>query len=60
MKKHIWTKRTEGCSTNIRERPKIDYKDMVKYTCYTLTLEQKNAKEALTSEHRIILILEEL
>jgi hypothetical protein len=33
------------------DRPKVYYKEVVKYACYTSTWNKKNVKEALIDEH---------
>jgi hypothetical protein len=38
-------------SRKTRERMKVDYKEMVKYTFYISTLEPKNVKEFLKNEY---------
>jgi hypothetical protein len=47
-------------SRKIRDRLKVDYKEMVKSVYYTSTLELKNIKEALTDEHWIVAMQDEL
>ena len=40
---------TDGIQT--RDKPKRNYQDMVKYVCYTSSIEPKNVKEALQDEY---------
>ena len=43
-----------------REKPKLNYRDMVRYVCYTSLVESKNVKEALEDEFWINAMQEEL
>jgi hypothetical protein len=44
----------------IRERLKVDYRKMIKYACYTSTLEPRNVKDALIDEYWIVAMQKEL
>ncbi|XP_012855802.1 PREDICTED: uncharacterized protein LOC105975173 [Erythranthe guttata] len=48
----------EGMKT--RNKPKVDYQEMVRYVCYTSTIEPKNIKEAIIDEYWVQAMQEEL
>ena len=47
----------EGIRT--RDKPRINYREMVRYVCYTSPIEPKNVKEALLDEYWINAMQEE-
>ena len=49
---------TEGIRT--RNKPRINYQDIVRYVCYTSSIEPKNVKEALLDEYWVKTMKEEL
>ena len=48
----------EGIRT--KDKPRINYREMLRYVCYTSPIEPKNAKEALLDEYWINAMQEEL
>ncbi|XP_012850949.1 PREDICTED: uncharacterized protein LOC105970659 [Erythranthe guttata] len=48
----------EGIQT--RGKPKVNYKEMARYVCFTSTIEPKNVKEALLDEYWVQAMHEEL